>query len=109
MEQDYLIAGHRIRVEGDGLVQAIETMPGFSVFKAETDGEPMCRFMLSAGELPALKKAIYSSENEGIVSQFGYYEGGFAFLTAPPDTESLKLWIEKEENFAHHLLREIKI
>lgn len=33
MEQDYLIAGHRIRVEGDRLVQRIEALPGFPVFK----------------------------------------------------------------------------
>ena len=42
MEQDYLIAGHRIRVEGDRLVAAIGALTGFTPFKMEADGEPLC-------------------------------------------------------------------
>lgn len=41
MEQDYLIAGHRIRVEGDRLVAAIGALTGFTPFKMEADGEPL--------------------------------------------------------------------
>ena len=33
MEQDYLIAGHRIRVEGDRLVAAIGALTGFPPFR----------------------------------------------------------------------------
>lgn len=43
MIQDYLIAGHRIRLEGGKLIQAIEALPGFPVFKTKSGGEPLCR------------------------------------------------------------------
>ena len=38
MEQDYLIAGHRIRVEGDRLVAAIGALTGFTIV-ANREGE----------------------------------------------------------------------
>lgn len=95
MEQDYLIAGHRIRMEGERLVQAIESMPGFSVFKTESSGEPLCRFIISTAKRIAIQRKIYSNNNEGIVSRFGYYDDGYAFIMTPPNAEPLKLWIEK--------------
>lgn len=112
MKQDYLIAGHRIRVEGERLVQAVEAMPGFAVFKTADAGEPLCRFTTSEQEAPVLAKELYRSEIEGTVSRFGYYDGGYAFMTTPPQGEPLKLWIEKtgrtacfEGNFTPAILR----
>ena len=42
MKQDYLIAGHRIRVEGDRLVQAVDELIGFAPFKVVADDVPLC-------------------------------------------------------------------
>ena len=100
MEQDYLIAGHRIRVEGKRLVQAVEAMPGFGVFKTEPAGEPLCRFMATDQEAPLLMKELYHDENEGIVGQFGFYDNGYVFIMTPPNAEPLKLWMDKPGQMA---------
>lgn len=100
MEQDYLIAGHRIRIEGDKLVRAVEAIPGFAVFKTEFADEPLCRFMTSTHEAHTLKKDIYSDENNGIVSLFGYSDGGYAFVMTSSDADPLKLWMNKTGNVA---------
>ena len=100
MEQDYLIAGHRIRVEGDRLVAAIGALTGFTPFKVEADGEPLCRFIVSAAETPAFKEILYTNEIDGIVSYFGYYNGGFLFVMAPPEGEMLELWLDKSKQVA---------
>ena len=116
MEQDYLIAGHRIRVEGDKLVQAIEAMPGFSVFKTGLAGEPLCRFVASEKAFERKEfvfgKELYRNESDGVMSRFGYYAGGYAFDMTPPNGEPLRLWIDKnghtacfEGNFTPVLLR----
>ena len=100
MEQDYLIAGHRIRVEGDRLVAAIGALTGFTPFKMEADGEPLCRFIVSATETPAFKEILYTNEIDGIVSHFGYYNGGFLFVMAPPEGEMFELWLDKSKQVA---------
>ena len=43
-QQDYIIAGHRIRVEGDRLVEAVAAMPGFETFKVPVGIGPLCHF-----------------------------------------------------------------
>ncbi|MBD9092055.1 MAG: hypothetical protein EGQ20_09140 [Bacteroides oleiciplenus] len=101
MEQDYLIAGHRIRVEGDRLVTAVGALTGFAPFKAEADGEPLCRFVESAGETPAFKEVLYESEIDGIVSHFGCYAGGYLFVMAPPAGETLELWLDESKRVAN--------
>ena len=96
MEQDYLIAGHHIQIEGDRLVQAMETLSGFIVFKAKFDCEPLCRFMVSEQEVPEFEQELYRNENEGTVSRFGQYSSGYAFVITPPNGKSLYLWMEKK-------------
>ena len=100
MEQDYLIAGHRIRVEGDRLVAAIGALTGFTPFKMEADGEPLCRFIVSATETPAFQEILYTNEIDGIVSHFGYYNGGFLFVMAPPEGEMFEHWLDKSKQVA---------
>ena len=112
MEQDYLIAGHRIRVESERLVRAIEAMPGFGVFKTEIGGEPVCKFITSTQEVPTFEKELYHDKNEGTVGQFGRSADGYVFIMTPQDAKPLKLWMEKngrtahfEGNFSPELLR----
>ena len=112
MKQDYLIAGHRIRVEGDQLVKAMDTLEGFALFKAETDDEPICRLRRAVSQPPELEQVYYQAEIDGIVSRFGSYTDGYAFDMTPPDGEPLILWMEKkgnkaffEGNFESRLLR----
>ena len=100
MKQDYLIAGHRIRIEGDRLVQTVESMPGFAVFKTELASEPLCRFMTSESKVPDIERELYRNENEGVVSRFGCYADGYAFVMTLPGGESLNLWMEKDKHTA---------
>ena len=112
MEQDYLIAGHRIRVEGDRLVQRIEALSGFSVFKTKSGSEPLCRFIATHNQAPAFEQVYYRSEIDGIVSRFGRYTDGYVFDMTFPDAEPLSMWMIQDArivyftgNFAPILLR----
>ena len=97
MEQDYLIAGHRIRVEGNGLVATIGALTGFTPFKVEADGEPLCRFVESNADTPFFKKMLYTNEIDGIVSHFGQYRNGFLFVMLPPEGGTLELWLSEDK------------
>ena len=97
MIQDYLIAGHHIRVEGDRLVMAVSALTGFAPFKMVADGEELCRFVESAREAPTFKEVLYKSEIDGIVSHFGRYSNGFLFVMVPPEGETLELWLDESK------------
>ena len=97
MIQDYLIAGHHIRVEGDRLVMAVSALTGFAPFKVVADGEALCRFVESGGEAPTFKEVLYKSEIDGIVSHFGRYNNGFLFVMTPPEGETLELWLDESK------------
>lgn len=97
MEQDYLIAGHCIRVVGNGLVAAIGALTGFTPFKVEADGEPLCHFVESNADTPFLKKMLYTNEIDGIVSHFGQYRNGFLFVMLPPEGGTLELWLSEDK------------
>ena len=101
MEQDYLIAGHRIRVEGDRLVQRIEALPGFSVFKTKSGSEPLCRFIATHNQAPAFEQVYYRSEIDGIVSRFGRYTDGYVFDMTFPDDEPLSMWMIQDARIAY--------
>lgn len=98
MKQDYLIAGHRIRIEGELLIEAVAQIPGFPTFHTNTEGEPVARFVASDKEFPAFSKTIHSIDVEGVTSNFGYYEDGYAFETIPEGGESLQIRMKKGEN-----------
>ena len=97
MEQDYLIAGHRIRVEGERLVQAIDALTGFTPFKIMADGEPFCHFVESTTEAPLFETVLYTNEIDGIVSHFGRYNNGFLFVMLPPEGGTLELWLSEDK------------
>lgn len=96
-----MIAGHRIRVEGDRLIQAIEALPGFAVFKAKSVGEPLCKFVSSGQKAPVFEKELYRNENEGVVSRFGQYADGYTFDMTPLGGEPLRLWLDRKGNTAY--------
>ena len=97
MEQDYLIAGHRIRIEGDRLVTAVSALTGFAPFEVVVEGEPLCRFIESVKETPAFGEILYTNETDGIVSHFGCYDGGFLFVMTPPEGEALEMWLDEKK------------
>ena len=88
IQQDYLIAGHRIRVEGERLAEAVAAIRGFSVFQRPTEGEALCRFVekpftadasalaADANRLPGIDKVLYTTDIDGVKSCFGTRIGG---------------------------------
>ena len=100
MIHDYLIAGHRIRVEGERLVQAVDALTGFTLFKVMADGEPICHFVESITKAPLFETVLYTNEIDGIVSHFGQYNNGFLFVMLPPEGEALELWLDKNKQVA---------
>ncbi len=101
MIQDYLIAGHRIRVEGGKLIQAIEALPGFPVFKTKSGGEPLCRFITTSNQAPEFAHIYYRSEIDGVVSCFGCYTAGYVFDMTFPDAEPLNMWMTQDTRIAY--------
>lgn len=95
-QQDYLIAGHRVRVEGPLLPAKFKEIRGFGPFEAADGGEPLCRFALQAVDeaMPGMAERWYHSEANGTVSNFGPAEGGgYAFDMTPSDgSGTLRLW-----------------
>lgn len=95
MEKDYLIAGHRIRIAGGSeWIDAVATLDGFRPFEVEPEGDALAVFGLTDEVAPEMCEVQYENEVDGIVDQFGRYEGGYLFVMTPPEGDALKLWVE---------------
>ena len=58
MKKDYLIAGHRIRIEGDETwIGAVACLDGFKPFEVEPEDEPVACFVLTDEEMPQLTES----------------------------------------------------
>lgn len=92
--QDYVIAGHRVRIEGERLVPAVRHIRGFKPFEAETEGEPICYFREEELEnIPPMEQVLYHSEADGFEGDFGRCRGGFLQEMHTPDSPSIFLWV----------------
>lgn len=95
MIKDYLIAGHRIRIEGaDEWVDAVVGLDGFRPFEVEVEGEPLALFSWTDDMAPEMREVQYENEVDAIVDSFGRYERGYLFTMTPPECGALKLWKE---------------
>lgn len=94
MERDYKIAGHRIRVEGDDLIAAIEQVEGFAPFEVKVTDIPLVTFSVASDQAPILAKHLYTSEVYEVSNIFGRYEAGYLFSTTLQDGKSLQIWKE---------------
>lgn len=101
MEQDYLIAGHRIKVENETLMHAMDRMSGFEVFKVNNKDEDTFRFVLVDSEMPAWKEILYSIDINGTINRFGTCTNGYIFESTPPEGETLELWVDNNGHTAH--------
>lgn len=99
MKKDYLIAGHRIRIEGDETwIGAVACLDGFKPFEVEPEGEPVACFVLTDEEMPQLTEAQYESGVDGITDVFGRYADGYLFVMTPPVGEKLCFWKADNSN-----------
>lgn len=99
MEKDYLIAGHRIRIEGDeAWINAVAGLDGFKPFEVKPEGEPVACFVYTDEEMPQLTENQYESGVDGITDVFGRYREGYLFVMTPPVGETLGLWKADNSN-----------
>ena len=102
MKKDYLIAGHRIRIEGnEAWMNAVTTLEGFKPFEVEVEGEPLAIFTLTDEPAPTPTEVQYESEVDQIVDRFGRYENGYLFVMNPPVGGTLSLWKENGSNVVY--------
>ena len=102
MKKDYLIAGHRIRIEGnEAWIHAVASLDGFKPIETETDGVPVAHFLYTDEEAPQLIESQYESGVDGIVDIFGRYQGGYLFTMTPPEGNKLCLWKADGSNVYH--------
>ena len=102
MKKDYLIAGHRIRIEGDETwIGAVACLDGFKPFEVEPEDEPVACFVLTDEEMPKLTESQYESGVDGITDVFGRYKDGYLFVMTPPVGEKLCFWKADNSNIVH--------
>ena len=102
MKKDYLIAGYRIRIEGNETwMNAVTSLEGFKPFEVEVEGEPLAIFTLTDAPAPAPTEVQYESEVDQIIDRFGRYENGYLFVMNPPVGGTLSLWKENGSNVVY--------
>lgn len=102
MRKDYLIAGHRIRVEGDQeWVNTVASLDGFAPFESDVDADPLAIFTATDEAAPEMIQTQYESVAEGITDSFGRYSAGYLFVMMPPKGDSLRLWKEDGSQVVH--------
>ena len=94
MVQDYMIAGFRLRMEGEPLVTAVAAIAGFRVFAVETGGEAHFRFAYAAEDAPVMEEQLYHTEMELTRTRFGRYADGYLFESSYVEGPLLKVWME---------------
>ncbi len=100
MEQDYMIAGFRLRVEGEPLVTAVAGIAGFRVFAVETAGEAHFRFVYVPEGALSMERQLYHTELEQTRTRFGRYACGYLFESSYLDGPLLKVWMEDGKRVA---------
>ena len=71
MNRDYIIAKHRIRLEGEELLQAVDKIEGFRPFMTTTTGSPLVSVTSEKTEtmqVPSFQEEEYSFAFEDIHS-----------------------------------------
>ena len=102
MEQDYMIAGFRLRVEGEPLVKAVANIGGFGVFAIDSTAEPNFRFVWSEEKDPAFTAELYRNDPVLTHNRFGRYEKGYIFETAYIGSDqTLTVWMAEGSRIAY--------
>lgn len=114
IQHDYLIAGHRIRVEGDILAPSLAAIKGFDVFQVAVGAEPLSRFVETsftadpvvlhedATQLPNIEKVLYTNDIEGVKSCFGTkIGGGYVFGMIAESGETMLLDMTQDGRLAY--------
>lgn len=100
--KDYIIAEHRIRIEGEKLVDAVMNIDGFAPFEVEVGGEPLAKITSEGTEtmlVPAMDKQLYTiTTDDGVMDVFGRTNEGFRFDIHSKKGSDIVLWGKQEGN-----------
>lgn len=106
IKNDYLIAGHRVRVEGDTLAPKVDRLPGFDVFRVTPEGEPVCTFKEgvfneslreshdSIAKLPDIKEVLQTTDSDLADSSFAVKKDGSYLVVSYSNQEDAVLMVE---------------
>ena len=100
MNRDFIIAEHRIRIEGEKLLKAVDNIEGFRPFATTAVGLPLVTVTCENTDTmqePSFQKEEYNFLFEGIQSTFGRTSNGYLFKAVPNEGDSLYLWREKND------------
>ena len=103
MIQDYLIAGFRLRMEGEPLVKAVAGIKGFDTFAAETAGEAHFHIMWTEEPAPNFTSDLYRTQQELTSNRFGRNDRGYLFETRyhADDSQRLRIWLPEGGDTAY--------
>lgn len=103
--QDYIIAGHRLRLVGDDLIRIVDHLDGFSPFKVDTFTESDENTVVTTIEgftshtsVPEPVEQLYcfTSEDEPVVqSVFGRTADGYLFTSSATDGSFQSVWCNR--------------
>lgn len=104
--QDYLIADHLIRLEGEALTALVNTIDGFSPFAADTASETSSAPVLTITQWsaalaaePKRQEELYRFEAEDdveLISTFCRTDHGYLFRMDHPEGNVIMLWCNRE-------------
>ena len=90
MNKTYNVAGHRFRVSGERICQAVSRIEGFLPFECE-NGE--CLFVFMEGQdAPKMEQVQYTFSYEDVSAEFGRWENGFLLSLKPELEDAFLLW-----------------
>lgn len=101
MEQDYLIGGHCIRTEGETLLQALDRINSFHIFKTTQHCHPIGTLCLSETDGPDADTLLYEIEIDDLKWQFGRRADEYVFDILPRQGERLRLWTSGNRLLLH--------
>ena len=92
MNKTYKIAGHKFRVTGERICQAINRIEGFKPFEYEKED---FLFEFTEGTIaPKMEQVQYTFSYEDVSAEFGRWENGFLLCLKPEKEEAFFLWTQ---------------
>ena len=96
MNKTYNVAGHRFRVSGERICQAVSRIDGFLPFECE-EGEFLFEFV-EGTDAPKMKEVQYTFSYEDVSAEFGRWENGSLLSLKPEREEAFLLWTKDDES-----------
>ena len=96
MNKTYNVAGHRFRVSGERICQAVSRIDGFLPFECE-EGEFLFEFV-EGTDAPKMKEVQYTFSYEDVSAEFGRWENGSLLSLKPEREEAFLLWTMDDES-----------